>query len=74
MRDHRDEEAGELAYERGRGYLGLEPVAARTVFALLRMCAISSETPMHDIGTPGHVERYVINETGERLLTDGQPS
>lgn len=66
MRDRRDEEDGELVYERGRGYIGLEPVASRTVYALLRLCAIHLEPPMNDIGRG--VERYTINDTGRALL------
>lgn len=59
-----DEESdyGELVYERGRGFVGLDAVSGRTVFALLRACAISPE----DFG--GSVERYRINETGRALL------
>lgn len=84
MAKHRDcpdecpnHEDGELVYDgHGRAFLGLETVAPRTLFALLRLVVISSETPMADIGTPGHLERYTINEDGERLLreriTDGQ--
>lgn len=53
----------ELVYERGCGYLGLERVAARTVFALLRLMAIRTVG-----GSPGELERYVINETGLELL------
>ena len=59
-----DDEAGELVYERGRGYIGLEPVAGRTVFALLRLCAIGLE----DGSEVGRFERYTINETGRKLL------
>ena len=64
MDKHVDDEDGELVYERGSGYIGLEPVAARTVFALLRLCAISVE----DGSEPGRFERYTINETGRKLL------
>lgn len=67
MRDNRHTDDGELVYERGRGYLGLEPVAPRTLYALLRLCAIDLDTPQNDIGRG--VERYTINETGEALLT-----
>ena len=58
-----DGDAGELVYERGRGYLGDEPVAARTVFALLRLCAISLRG-----GEIGGLERYRISSTGRALL------
>lgn len=66
MRDRADDEFGELVYERGRGYVGFTTVAARTVFALLRLCAISA----CQCGTG--IERYRINETGRHLL--GQDS
>lgn len=64
MADHRDEDAGELVYERGCGFLEDEPVAARTVFALLRLCAISLEGDSR----VGGLERYRINTTGLALL------
>ena len=63
MAAHSDDDDGELVYERGRGFLGNDPVAARTVFALLRLCAISLEG-----GEVGGFERYRINETGQALL------
>ena len=56
-------EDDELVYERGRGYIGVESVSSRTVFALLRLRAISL--------TGGEVrsfKRYRINETGRALL------
>jgi hypothetical protein len=56
----------ELVYESGRGYLDCSPVAARTVFALLRLCAISLDPYS---AKPGEgVERYTINGTGRALL------
>jgi hypothetical protein len=67
MARHRDDDEGELVYERGVGYLGLSPVAGRTVFALLRLCAISLETG----SVIGECERYRINETGEAYLRGG---
>lgn len=63
MAAHPDDDEGELVYERGKGFLGDDPVAARTVFALLRLCAISLEG-----GEVGGFERYRINETGLGLL------
>lgn len=60
MRDQ-DEE---LVYERGVGYIFESPVAARTVFALLRLCAISLQSDSE----PGGFERYRINGTGRKLL------
>ena len=65
MRDAEDSEDGELVYERGRGYVGTDPVAARTVLALLRLCAISA-----DQFNKGDLERYTINETGKELLKE----
>lgn len=67
MRDHRDDDEGELVYERGVGYLGEEPVAARTVFALTRACAISLDSHCEI----GGLERYTINETGIALVERG---
>ena len=64
MHKQADSDDGELVYERGVGYLGLDRVGGRTVFALLRFCAISLE-PYSEIG---EVERYRINETGRKLL------
>lgn len=64
MRDKADDEDGELVYDRGTGYIGNEPVAARTVFALLRLRAISA------CQCGSGIERYCINETGKRLLDE----
>ena len=64
MAAHPDDDDGELVYERGVGYIGDEPVAPRTVFALLRACAISADST----SCVGGVERYCINETGRRIL------
>ena len=64
MDAHPDDDEGELVYERGVAFLGDQPVAARTVFALLRWCAITLES-----GAVGEgLERYRINETGQELL------
>jgi hypothetical protein len=59
----RDEEE-ELVYERGQGFVGDSSVAPRTVFALLRLCALHAEHGSE----PGGFERYSINETGTDLL------
>lgn len=48
----------ELVYERGVGYVGHRRVSGRTVFALLRACAIRAE---HN--PDAKLERYTINET-----------
>lgn len=61
-----DGDDGELVYERGEGWLGLERVAPRTVFALLRACAITLDG--EGIGGDGRLERYRINETGRQLI------
>jgi hypothetical protein len=60
----RDEDE-DLVYERGSGYVGDTcVVSGRTLFALLRHCAISEE-----IGSEvGGFERYSINSTGRELL------
>ncbi len=60
MRD----EGEELIYERGMGYVAYSPVAARTVFALLRLAAIT----LSQFSTVGVYECYTINETGRAAL------
>lgn len=65
MKAHRDDDEGEIVYERGVAYLGDDRIAARTVFALLRLCAISLESDSQI----GRFERYRINETGTEWLT-----
>ena len=57
-------DGAELVYDRGRGFLDDAPVSGRTVFALLRACAISRD----DVVGVGDVERYRINETGRNLV------
>jgi hypothetical protein len=62
-----DGDDGELVYESGAGgWIGLDRVAPRTVFALIRACAISLEGG--GLGGDGSVERYRINETGRQLI------
>jgi hypothetical protein len=65
MRDGWDGDDGhdaELVYDGGRtAWLGCNRVASRTVFAFLRMCAISSD-PV------GSTEYYRINGTGREIL------
>jgi len=63
MADHPDDDVGEIAYERGTAYLGDTRIAARTVFALLRLCAISEYDPTGKL-----VEYYRINSTGLALI------
>lgn len=63
MAAHPDDDVGELVYEKGHGWLGDERVAPRTVFALLRLMAISLDSTSR----VGGVERYTINETGRHL-------
>jgi len=67
LRIMRDEDE-ELVYERGIGYVGYSPVAARTVFALLRAMALHAEHGSE----PGSFERYTINETGRNLLLEAK--
>lgn len=55
----------DIALERGVAYLGLVPVAPRTVNNLLRLCAISLR--MSGLAGGG-TEYYTINETGRDLL------
>ena len=68
MRDHREDDEGELLYERGTAYLGHRSISTATVFALLRLCAIS----MNQYSRVGGLERYTINETGLNLLAEGK--
>ena len=68
MARHQDDDEGELVYERGVAYLGDDRVAARTVFALLRICAISLERDSE----VGGFERYRINETGQSYVDPGR--
>lgn len=65
MADHPDDDAGEIVYERGTAYLGDTRIAARTVFALIGLCAISLRSGSHSVG---QYERYSINETGRQLI------
>lgn len=67
MRDApEDHDDAELLYqEKVGGFLGSEPVARRTVFGLLRACAISPDQFSNRVGG---LERYRINETGRKLL------
>ena len=62
MYNNENTDDGEIVYEKGTGYLGLERIAPRTIFALLRLCCISLDQ------YPGNIERYHINETGENFL------
>lgn len=61
-----DDENCDIAYERGTAYVGDTRIAARTVFALMRMCAISLDGDSRI----GQFERYRINETGLQLLQE----
>lgn len=70
LRSMRDAPEGsdeaELVYDGGRvAYRDLEHVAPRTVFAFLRMCAISADGLSRG---DGGVEWYHINETGRGIL------
>jgi hypothetical protein len=60
----RKAEAGEdLVCEHGVAFIGLQPTSVRTIYALLRVCAISPN-PF----SGGSFERYVINSTGKEIL------
>jgi hypothetical protein len=62
-------EEAELVYEPGAGgWLDLERIAPRTVFALVRLTAVSLESESQDVGRKGCLERYVINSFGRELL------
>jgi len=65
LADHPDDDEGEIAYERGMAYLGDTRIAARTVFALIGLCAISLRSGNRSVG---QCERYSINETGLRWI------
>ena len=66
MAAHEGTAEGELVYEHGVGYRGdLDRVSGRTVFALLRACAIKLVR-----GEPGEFEVYVINETGRAICAE----
>ena len=59
----------ELVYERGVGYVGddcEDPVSGRTVYALLRLCAIKHAA--YSDTRPGGFERFEITGTGRDLL------
>lgn len=58
-----DFDDAELVFERGRGYVGAEPVAPSTLIALLRACVLRRIT-----GEPGGYEAYAINGDGLRLV------
>lgn len=68
MEERGDSDDAELVYERGRGFLGADPVAARTVFALVRAMAVSLQTGSE----VGKFERYRINETGRALWRESR--
>lgn len=54
-----------LVYERGKAYFGLTPVAARTVFSLVRKIYVSPQSRFESMN---RVEHYAINEDGARAL------
>ena len=61
----------ELVYEHGQGYVGNSPVSSRTVFALLRVCAIRHD-PCSASPESGGLEIYTINEVGRKLAARPQ--
>lgn len=62
MYDNEDTDDGEIVYDKGTGYVGLEKIAPRTIFSLLRLCCISADQ------YGGAIEHYHINGTGEDFL------
>lgn len=66
MADHPHDEEGEIAYDRGEAWIGETKIASRTVFALIRMMAISAAWGGEII------EYYTINETGHRILAEAE--
>lgn len=57
-----EDDRGELVRDGACVYLDLDRLSVRTLNGLLRLCAISEDTP------GGGIERYHINETGRALL------
>lgn len=64
LRIMRDDEE-ELVYYGGEAWLGNERVSSRSLFALLRVCAISLDT----FSKVGAFERYHLNETGRSYIS-----
>ncbi len=64
---NRDNEDGELVYEKRQCYLGCDRVDSRILYGLLRVCAISLDQ-YSDINNG--MERYTINDTGIQLLNE----
>ena len=64
--DARGYPENQIIYERDVGYVGLKRINGRTLFALLRACAL------RDISDGGACERYEINETGRKLLAEAE--
>ncbi len=63
-----DEPDGELVYQRGTAWLGLQKVSKIIVFSLLRSMFISLRGGLDEV-TYG-VEHYHVNETGKEALWD----
>lgn len=66
LRDNIDTEDGEMVYEKGLCYIGLEKFSTRTLFSLLRLMALR----MEPVSTVGGFEIYTINSTGLELLKE----
>lgn len=61
----RDNEEDTLIYERGgHGYIAESPVSGRTVYALLRLCAIKKDWG----GDGDRIDHFQITGTGRQLL------
>lgn len=69
MRDHADEDDGELVQEGREVWIGQQRTSPRIVLALLRACAIKDDS---DNGRDSF-RRYVINETGLAILARRRP-
>jgi len=63
---NKDNDEGELVYENGICCIGCERIDSRILFGLLRICAIS----INQYSEVDEFERYTINETGEKYLTN----
>jgi len=63
MAEHQDDEDGEIVQDGLLAYIGAIRISARSIWALIRLAAISEDE------FRGGCRRYRINETGLRLLS-----
>lgn len=66
LRDNANKEDGEMVYEKGECWIGLEKFGRKTLFALLRLMALRIDSH----STIGGFEIYTINETGLNLFKE----